>query len=646
MVIAMRSRSLRSHVLSAIFGRFLFLAAPAFVPIVWTGCCTAPLSAGEPFSIQVVDADTKRGVPLVELKTVNDIRCYTDSQGIVAFDEPGFEGESVFFHVKSHGYEFEKDGFGFRGTALTVTPGGRATLSIKRINIAQRLYRVTGAGIYRDSLLCGLKPPIGQPLLNAQVTGSDSVVNALYRGKIHWFWGDTNRPGYPLGNFNVPGATSLLPGQGGLEPSAGVDLEYFVDENSFARPTAQMPGEGPTWIFGLSVVRNVAGQERLLTGYMKVRQQLDVYRRGIAEFDDGTNSFRRVVDFEPEVPLHPDGQSLVVKTSAGEHVYFAAPYPLVRVNASAEAFVDLDRYEAYTCLKEGSRLDKPQIDRDDQGRARYSWKRRTPAVQPAQQQKLIEQKRLKPHEALLQLRDRDTGEAVEAHAGSVYWNQFRRRYVMITAQNWGGPSLLGETWYAEADSPVGPWVYAVKVVTHDRYSFYNPKQHPLFDADQGRSIFFEGTYTNTFSGNPDQTPRYDYNQIMYQLDLADRRLSLPVAFRWKQDETADDPDFRQIDFFACDRPGERTVPVYEVPAGSGGMRLQLDAPQVTCAPAQPRFHALQADTESPTTIALYEYRSSADDRYVYSTDARLDDPALRRLEKPLCRVWKNPYRAR
>ena len=32
--------------------------------------------------------------------------------------------------------------------------------------------------------------------------------------------------------------------------------------------------------------------------------------------------------------------------------------------------------------------------------------------------------------------------------------------------------------------------------------------------------------THTFSGNPDQTPRYDYNQIMYRLDLADERLTL------------------------------------------------------------------------------------------------------------------------
>jgi hypothetical protein len=36
----------------------------------------------------------------------------------------------------------------------------------------------------------------------------------------------------------------------------------------------------------------------------------------------------------------------------------------------------------------------------------------------------------------------------------------------------------------------GPWRYAVKVATHDRMSFYNPKQHPMFDQDGGRVIFF------------------------------------------------------------------------------------------------------------------------------------------------------------
>ena len=55
-------------------------------------------------------------------------------------------------------------------------------------------------------------------------------------------------------------------------------------------------------------------------------------------------------------------------------------------------------------------------------------------------------------------------------------------------------------------SPAG----AVGLRPQDRhaqqYSFYNPKQHPMFDKDGGRIIFFEGTYTTTFSGNHDPTP--------------------------------------------------------------------------------------------------------------------------------------------
>ena len=94
---------------------------------------------------------------------------------------------------------------------------------------------------------------------------------------------------------------------------------------------------------------------------------------------------------------------------------------------------------------------------------------------------------------------------------------------MIFTESFGS-SRLGEVWYAEADQPEGPWRTAVKIVTHESYTFYNPVHRPFFDQDDGRLIYFEGTYTHTFSGNPNPTPRYDYNQIMYRLDLSDKRL--------------------------------------------------------------------------------------------------------------------------
>ncbi len=78
-----------------------------------------------------------------------------------------------------------------------------------------------------------------------------------------------------------------------------------------------------------------------------------------------------------------------------------------------------------------------------------------------------------------------------------------------------------------------------------------------------KSLDFEGTYTATFSGNKDPTPRYDYNQVMYQLDLSDQRLALPVPICAVQENVssvrlvsgsslAGDARSREITFF-CPR---------------------------------------------------------------------------------------------
>jgi hypothetical protein len=613
----------------------------------------------ETFAIKVVDQQTGRGVPLVELTTSGGITYVTDSAGLVAFDEPGLLGERVHFAVKSHGYEFRKDGFGFAGIALDTKPGGSAQIKIQRLNIAERLYRVTGAGIYRDSVLLGREPPLKQPLLNAQVVGSDSVVNAVYREKVHWFWGDTNQVKYPLGLYHVPGAVSMLSSAGGLDPARGVDLEYFTGENGFVRATAQMPGDGPTWIFGLTVLPDAGGRERMLTGYMKVKAPLTVYRRGIAIWNDETNAFDRVTDFEPDVPIYPDGQPLLYTAEdRHKHAYFAAPYPLARVDATAEAYQDLTQYEAFTCLKEGSTLKEPQIDRDNKGRVQYQWRRNTPPVGPGEQARLIKQGLLKPHEGLLQLRDVATGKPVTAHAGSVHWNEHRKRFVMITTEHYGS-SLLGEVWYAEADSPLGPWVYATRIVTHDKYSFYNPKHHPFFDQEDGRLIYFEGTYTHTFSGNEHRTPRYDYNQIMYRLDLADERLTLPVAIYspvkhpagghlagqigLRDTDLADRAYYRAIGFFALDRPKKDAVAIYRSRGPNDGQLTTIPPPHTARDPALPLFWACPADKEQPQTAPLYEY-TGADGRHWYWPGGDAAEEGDTRAASPLCRVWLSPYR--
>lgn len=477
------------------------------------------------FTIEVVDEQTNRGVPLVELKTTHHVCYYTDSNGIVAFYEPGLMDRKLWFTISSHGYEYPADGFGFHGATLDVKKGGSVTLKIKRLNIAERLYRVTGEGSYRDSVLVGRKSPIAEPLLNSGVFGQDSVLTAIYRDRIYWFWGDTIRPWYPLGNFHTTGATSLLPGKGGLDPAVGVNLRYFDDGEGFTKKMVPMTDPGAVWVGGLFTLKDQTGRERMLAHYSRMKSLAERLERGLIVYNDQTDSFEKIKDIPLDAPLAPDGHPIRVMIGEQPYIYFPQPYPNVRVKADWDRATDLASYEGYTCLEEGQAYNKdsPKLSRDASGRVVFSWKPNTPILTSTQLAELVEAGHLKREDCPMRLQDAGGGKPILLHGGSVYWNAYRKAYVMIGLEG-NGTSRLGEIWYAEAAAPEGPWVNAVKIVTHNKQDFYNPKQHPFFDQEGGRFIYFEGTYTNTFSGNPVQTPRYEYNQIMYRLDLADPRL--------------------------------------------------------------------------------------------------------------------------
>ena len=504
----------------------LILACLVALPAAVARAADAPATAVAPFGIQVVDERTGRGVPLVELTTVSNVRFVTDSAGWVAVTDPALLGRRVFFTVASHGYEFPADGFGMRGRALDVKPGGTETLKVKRLNVAERLYRATGEGIYADSVVLGRKPPIAEPLVNAEVAGQDSTQRVIYRGKIYWFWGDTNRQRYPLGHFGMAGATSELPSAGGLSPDVGVDYRYFVDKDGFSRPTFEREGALLHWADGLFVLKGTDGRERML-GVVSVRKSLEVEAaRRLVEFDDERGLFRTVRDLPMTTNLRPNGPTFTATRDGKTHVYFCRPLPDVRVLADLDGATDPDKYEAFTCLAEGQLSVGPdaKLDRDAGGKLAWAWKRRTAPLYPEDITALVKAGKMKADEAWLRPVDADTGDRVRLHAGSVAWNAYRNKWVMVAHQIGGKPSMLGEVWYLEADAPEGPWPKAVKIVTHDRYSFYNVVHHPFFDQENGRYIYFEGTYTAQFSREGGQTPRYDYNQVMYRLDLSDERL--------------------------------------------------------------------------------------------------------------------------
>ena len=591
------------------------------------------------FAIRVVDAETGRGVPLVELETVNHLRFYTDSNGTVAFREPGLMGRQIFFHVRSHGYEYPKDSFGYRGVRLKTTPGTEAVLKLKRLNIAERLYRVTGAGIYRDNRLLGRSAPIEQPLLNGMVFGSDSVVTAVYRGKLHWFWGDTNRPSYPLGNFHVPFATSLLPGQGGLDPGLGVNLTYAVGKNGFAKEAAKMPGKGPTWIDGLVVLPDKNQRPRLLAQYVKIKSPLTVYERGVVQFNDERQQFGHRATFPKDAPLYPHGHPFLNRGADGqEYVYFAGGMPLVRVRASLASYLDPSQYETYTFLPAGSGSD---VQRNPDGSLKFEWRGGQPKLDLKQVNKLIAEKRIRAGESPVHLIDIETGKPVLTQQGSVYWNDHRQRWVMIISQSFGS-SMLGEIWFAEASRPEGPWVYARKIVTHNDYSFYNPKQHPYFAKDGGRTLFFEATYTSTFSGNKHPTPLYDYNQVMYRLELDDPRLNLPVpVYERPGDAGSTWSTVRHGNaaprFFALLKPAEGTVPIGWDEKTGRLVGLAKAADALFHAAADPA--ALGMDYLLP----LHEWTRANQAQTIYShDDCPPSDEKWQRSKEPLCHVWPLP----
>ena len=495
-----------------------------------TPAAESPPSAQTYFGIHLVDDQTGRGVPMVELKTTSGACYYTDSAGWVAFYEPGLMNRTVWFGISSHGYDFPKDGFGNRGLKLEARPGTTIEVKIKRLNIAERLYRITGQGIYRDSVLLGRKPPIAEPLLNAEVTGQDGILTAIYRDKLYWFYGDTSRASYALGNFSMSGATTALPGD--LDPAVGFDLKYFAGKDGFARPMAPMEGEGVIWLFGLVVIPDENGRERMLAWYQRRRGMGAVLENGFVVYNDEKEQFEKLKSLPLEPPLIPMGYPFRVSAPNGPgFIYFTAPYPALRVKADWKSYLDLSNYEGYTCLKPGSRPgDKGQVEleRDAHGKLVWDWKKDTPPLNLHTQQKLVKTGKMTRDESPFRLQDAETGKPVLLSNCSCFWNDYRKRYVMIASESMGA-TVIGEVWYSESDRPEGPWVRARKIITHankpgDAHDFYNPTQHPFFDRAGGRMIYLEGSYVNTFSGNPHSTPYYEYNQIMYRLDLDDPRL--------------------------------------------------------------------------------------------------------------------------
>jgi len=439
---------------------------------------------GEVFGIQVVDAQTSRGIPLVVLETMLGTRYVTDSNGFVAFDEPGFMNQRMFFRPVSDGYEYDAPGLAMGGVTLQTAPGTSATLVMRRSMVAERLYRITGAGIYRDSLRLGQSVPIKNPLLNCGVVGQDSALCTPFGGRLFWVWGDTSRLSHPLGNFGSTGAWSELPSAGGLPVEDGIDLHYIADTGGqfVKRLVPKLPESksGVFWTSCLMTVPDQGGRDHIVAFVDNVDSSMKSLGRRIMEFDPDAVEFRPIADWPTSAPLQPGGHAVRYQ------------YRETTGSQPLDCFVMTHKdYQIYVPASFEAVCDPAQY-------------KRLPGFQIAPV-------------------DATTGKSFKPHGCSIAWNTFRKRWTMITSEI-GGSSMLGELWYLEAPDIRGPWTRAVKVVTHKNYTIYNPLQHPELTPTDSPYLYFEGTYTKTFSGAQTPTPWYDYNQVMFRLNLRDTGL--------------------------------------------------------------------------------------------------------------------------
>jgi len=465
--------------------------------------------------IRIVDEESGLGVPLVELESTHSVRWVSDNAGCIYIDDPEFMDQNVFFFVHGHGYEVKKDGFGYAGVKVTLKRETVIEVKVKRTIAAERLVRLTGIGLLRDAILTGFDATGYQTPLNGQVVGQDSIQAIPWQGKVLCIWGDTSKAGYPLGLFRAAGAFAPLTAAESqpYDPSKGIPYQYFVDaEQRFAR--VMMPlserKEGVVWLDGLCKVKDDAAKEHVIAHYSRRAGLAEELEHGIASLDAARMEFSPLQRLNSlKEYRHPYGHAQTVTQDGKEWIVFGNPFPNLRVPATWNAIQDPNQYEVLTPLEASQ-------DRYE----RWAWKKNLPRFSAIDESGWMDKEKgsERSHHFLPKNIEEKT-ERIIFHNGSFAWNEYRKKWIILGGRWLGKDSLLGEVWYTESDRLEGPYEDAVKVATHVKQSFYNVCHHPFWDQQQGRILFFEGTFTADFSGNPYKTPRYNYNQILYRLDL-------------------------------------------------------------------------------------------------------------------------------
>eukprot|EP00759_Apiculatamorpha_spiralis_P047770 PhF_6_TR43342/c0_g1_i2/m.66345 len=256
---------------------------------------------------------------------------------------------------------------------------------------------------------------------------------------------------------------------------------------------------------------------------------------GMAIWNDTLSQFVAASVFPDNHPMFLSGDHVVEvldpATAAANtrgYVYMFSP---VTVRIAAADVLNIDNFETFTPLKQGTTMAHPVLDPNG-----WSWKKGMELFGIAQEAALIQQKVLPPSMVRYQSVDITTGAAAAMGAGgSVNWNSYLNLYVRID-----GPYL------GLSHNITGPWPRVVPILSFNRTGMvcYNPQQITHMNDNQfsDQFVFYSCSYTAMWSNQapPSPTvnlwstclfgqnshlncatvvPNYEYNNLVHKVDL-------------------------------------------------------------------------------------------------------------------------------
>jgi len=358
---------------------------------------------------------------------------------------------------------------------------------------------------------------------------------AKFKGNLFWTFGDTACPRSARQDncdgtgMHTVGAVSCIPGEeeGEVERKTSCrasdppNLTYFTENASIAltqalsgggvwpspKPMAPFAPLGEnTWVAALSVIHRGTPHEALYANYVKNPGDGNgpITVQGMARWNESSSKFDQVSIWPLNSTISLNGAHTVEKISPKDQLTLGG-YILysngVRVPATEEA---LSQYSAFERV--------PPAAPAPQGVSASKGPGDSPARPASQYDQL---------------------------GANVNWNAWTGRYITVGVTSAGAP---GDVFVAFSNELNGPWRNGTSVASHQNSnsSCYNPLHLTHFDLEGGRIIHIACTFTAMWSSGPNApnvwttclvglaggkgcapvVPRYEYNNIVYRVDLA------------------------------------------------------------------------------------------------------------------------------